>query len=37
MIHDGVSYSLTLTALDDRFDDEVGAFQDTVATWTWLD
>lgn len=36
-IRDGVAYTVTFTAPEDRFDDEVGDLDETLETWTWTD
>jgi hypothetical protein len=35
-IRDGIAYSVTLTALQEHFDDELGPFEDALETWEWV-
>lgn len=37
VVRDGLAYSVTLTALDERFDDEVEDFEEALQSWTWRD
>jgi hypothetical protein len=34
-VKDGTGYTVTLTAASDRFEDEVGAFEEVVESWEW--
>jgi hypothetical protein len=34
-VKDGTGYSVTLTVTSDRFEDELGAFEEVLETWEW--
>jgi hypothetical protein len=36
-VHEGLAFSLTLTALEDRFDDEAGDLDAARDSWVWRD